>query len=37
MVGTFMIEVGNTGKFRFDFPSRNHQVVLASETWRATS
>lgn len=33
MAGTFVIEVGKTGKFRFNLKSGNHQVILSSETY----
>jgi uncharacterized protein YegP (UPF0339 family) len=33
MAGTFVIEVGKTGKYRFNLRSGNHQVILSSETY----
>jgi uncharacterized protein len=33
MAGTFVIETGKTGKFRFNLRSGNHQVILSSETY----
>lgn len=33
MAGTFVIEVGKTGKFRFNLKSGNHQVILSSEQY----
>ena len=33
MDGTFVIEVGKTGKFRFNLRSGNHQVILTSQTY----
>jgi len=33
MSGTFVIETGKTGKFRFNLLSGNHQVILSSETY----
>jgi hypothetical protein len=35
MAGTFVIEVGKTGKFRFNLKSGNHQVILSSETYNS--
>jgi uncharacterized protein YegP (UPF0339 family) len=35
MAGTFVIEVGKTGKYRFNLKSGNHQVVLTSETYES--
>jgi uncharacterized protein YegP (UPF0339 family) len=33
MAGTFVIETGKAGKFRFNLKSGNHQVILSSETY----
>jgi uncharacterized protein YegP (UPF0339 family) len=33
MAGTFVLEVGKTGKYRFNLKSGNHQVILSSETY----
>ncbi|HSP14364.1 MAG TPA: YegP family protein [Thermoanaerobaculia bacterium] len=33
MAGTFVIETGKTGKFRFNLMSGNNQVILSSETY----
>ncbi len=35
MPGTFVIEVGKTGKYRFNLKSGNHQVILTSETYES--
>lgn len=35
MAGTFVLEVGKTGKFRFNLRSGNHQVILTSETYES--
>jgi uncharacterized protein YegP (UPF0339 family) len=37
MAGTFVIEVGKTGKYRFNLRSGNHQVILSSETYESKS
>jgi uncharacterized protein len=37
MAGTFVIEVGKTGKYRFNLRSGNHQVILSSETYENKS
>lgn len=37
MAGTFVIEVGKTGKFRFSLKSGNHQVILSSEQYEKKS
>jgi uncharacterized protein len=33
MAGTFVIEAGKSGKFRFNLRSANHQVILSSQTY----
>jgi len=33
MAGTFVLEAGKTGKFRFNLKSGNHQVILTSESY----
>jgi len=33
MAGTFVLETGKAGKFRFNLRSGNHQVILTSETY----
>ncbi len=33
MPGTFVIESGKTGKFRFNLLAGNHQVILSSEAY----
>ncbi|HEX7808807.1 MAG TPA: YegP family protein [Thermoanaerobaculia bacterium] len=33
MAGSFVIESGKTGKFRFNLRSGNHQVILTSEAY----
>ena len=33
MPGTFVIESGKSGKFRFNLLSGNHQVILSSEAY----
>jgi uncharacterized protein YegP (UPF0339 family) len=35
MAGTFVIEVGKSGKYRFNLRSGNHQVILSSETYES--
>ncbi len=35
MAGTFVLEVGKTGKFRFNLKAGNHQVILSSETYES--
>lgn len=37
MAGTFVIEVGKSGKFRFSLKSGNHQVILSSEQYEKKS
>lgn len=37
MAGSFVIEQGKTGKYRFNLRSGNHQVILTSETYDAKS
>ncbi|MGZ7080854.1 MAG: YegP family protein, partial [Thermoanaerobaculia bacterium] len=33
MSGTFVIETGKTGKFRFNLRAGNHQVIFTSQTY----
>ena len=33
MAGTFVIEVGNSGKYRFNLKAGNNQVILSSEQY----
>lgn len=35
MAGSFVIKMGNTGKFRFNLRAGNHQTILTSETYEA--
>jgi len=35
MAGTFVIEKGSTGKFRFNLKAGNHEIILTSETYEA--
>jgi uncharacterized protein YegP (UPF0339 family) len=35
MPGTFVLEIGKTGKFRFNLKAGNHQVILSSETYES--
>ena len=37
MAGTFVIEKGASGKFRFNLKSGNHEIILTSETYEAKS
>ncbi|MHB0972010.1 MAG: YegP family protein [Thermoanaerobaculia bacterium] len=37
MAGTFVIEVGKSGKFRFNLCAGNNQVILSSEQYESKS
>jgi uncharacterized protein len=37
MPGTFVIEKGAAGKFRFNLKAGNHEIILTSETYEAKS
>lgn len=37
MAGSFVIEKGSSGKYRFNLRAGNHEIILTSETYEAKS
>ena len=37
MAGTFVIEIGKSGKFRFNLKAGNNEIILSSEQYEAKS